>query len=108
MKFTEFLANVSSLISGVYLFLYSIMARINKFYCKEKLMTKMFQFKDNNSDIFIKKLKEYLPNEKNTFNIIKTFTNNFQGPKSNHLKIQSKFKNQVKIYNNTNKSLTTE
>ena len=108
MKFTEFLANVSSLISGVYLFLYSIMARINKFYCKEKLMTKMFQFKDNNSDIFIKKLKEYLPNEKNTFNIIKTFTNNFQSPKSNHLKIKSKFKNQVKIYNNNNKSLTTE
>ena len=34
------------------------MGRINKFYAKERLMTKNFKFKDDKNELFIKKLKQ--------------------------------------------------
>ena len=46
MKFTEFLANVSSLISETLLFLFIFVSRINKFYSKGKIMSHAFQIKD--------------------------------------------------------------
>ena len=61
MKFNEFLANVSSIISESLIFLYIIMVRINKFYAHENLMTRIFQFKDiekNKNSNFIKKFKQ--------------------------------------------------
>ena len=64
MKFTEFLANVSSLISPILLFLFIIMTRINKFYAKENIMSGIFQFKDiqKGKKLLINKLKQNLPN----------------------------------------------
>ena len=63
MKFTEFLANVSSLISPILLFLFIIMTRINKFYAKENIMSGIFQFKDiqKGKKLLINKLKQNLP-----------------------------------------------
>jgi hypothetical protein len=60
MKFSEFLANVSSIISELLIFLFIIVNRINTFYAKQTLMTHIFQFKDSKKEqnkILIKKLK---------------------------------------------------
>ena len=61
MKFSEFLANVSSVISELLLFIYIIMYRINTFYSKENVMTHIFQFRDSKKEQnkkLIKKLKQ--------------------------------------------------
>ena len=66
MKISEFLANVSSIISELLFFLYIIMNRINTFYAKINLMTHIFQFKDSKKDqntILIRKLKQNFANE---------------------------------------------
>ena len=66
MKISEFLANVSSIISELLFFLYIIMNRINTFYAKENLMTHIFQFKDSKKDqntILIRKLKQNFATE---------------------------------------------
>ena len=110
MKFTEFLANVSSLIAGIYYILFAFMGRVNKFYSKEKIMTKLFNFKDDKNTIFIKKLKQNLPDDNNINNMSKLFPQTPQQLKSssnnNNLKIN---KLSLKLNNYTNKeSFTTE
>ena len=113
MKFTEFLANVSSLISGIYLFLFLFMGRINKFYAKERLMTKNFKFKDDKNELFIKKLKQNLPKENTEIiNIKKTRTNNIS-QFIHKIKIKGKISNlkksNLKKHNTTTqKESTTE
>ena len=114
MKFTEFLANVSSLISGIYLFLFLFMGKINKFYAKERLMTNNFQFKDDKNDLFIKKLKQNLTNNENNeiINIKKARSNNISHfvqkiqikGKISNLKKKSLSRN----HNLTHKESTTE
>ena len=106
MKFTEFLANVSSLIAGIYYILFALMGRINKFYSKEKIMTKLFKFKDDKNEFFIKKLKQNLPEENNS----KLFSPTPQKAKllsnNNNLKLN---KLSIKLNSHTNKeSFTTE
>ena len=83
MKFNEFLANVSSIISESLIFFYIIMGRINKFYAHENLMTHIFQFKDidkNNNRKFVKKLKQNFLFETSIHQsnkISKMYSNNF-------------------------------
>ena len=111
MKFTEFFANVCSLISGIYLFLFLFMGRINKFYAKERIMTKTFQFKDDKNDIFIKKLKQQLPNEHiDIDNIKKSYTNNIsQFIQKIQIKNKSNLKkNSLKNQKNNKESTTDE
>ena len=110
MKFTEFLANVSSLIAGIYYILFSFMGKINKFYSKEKIMTKVFKFKDEKNQFFFKKLKQNLPEENHLNNMSKIIP---QTPQQ--IKFKSNNNNinlnrlSLKLNNHTNKeSFTTE
>ncbi len=111
MKFTEFLANVSSLISGIFLLLFSIVGRINKFYSKEKLMTYIFHFKDDSNQLLIKKFKQNINNDNENFNAKKT-NSSYVSQKTQNLKNQNnlmKFNKLLKYNNYTNKeSITTE
>ncbi len=96
MKFTEFLAGVSSITSQSLLFLYVFMTRINKFYAKEKIMMGVYHFNESNygKNLFIKTLKLYFPND-NIRDIAKKYTNNLSGAisKIKQEKFQSIFKN---------------
>ncbi len=110
MKFTEFLANVSSLIAGIYYILFSFMGKINKFYSKEKIMTKVFKFKDEKNQFFFKKLKQNLPEENHLNNMSKIIP---QTPQQ--IKFKSNNNNinlnrlSLKLNNQSNKeSFTTE
>ena len=80
MKFTEFLAGVSSITSQTLLFLYVIMTRINKFYAKEKIMMGVYHFIESNSgkNFLIKKLKLIFPND-DIRQITKKYTDNLSG-----------------------------
>ena len=46
-KLTEFLANVTSLFSSILMFLFFLITNLNKFYCRESIMKRIFQFQDN-------------------------------------------------------------
>ena len=46
-KLTEFLANVTSLFSSVLMFLFLLITNLNKFYCRESIMKRIFQFQNN-------------------------------------------------------------
>ena len=46
-KLTEFLANVTSLFSSILMFLFLLITNLNKFYCRESIMKRIFQFQNN-------------------------------------------------------------
>ena len=122
MKFNEFLANVSSIISESLIFLYIIMVRINKFYAHENLMTRIFQFKDiekNKNSNFIKKFKQQFLYESsiNHHKISKMHNNEMPGKVKNMSDILNLKKNlininkkerKVKFQNSLKKSFTTD
>ena len=102
MKFNEFLANVSSIISESLIFLYIIMVRINKFYAHENLMTRIFQFKDiekNKNSNFITKFKQQFLYESsiNHHKISKMHNNEMPGKVKNMSDILNLKKNLINI-----------
>ena len=105
MKFTEFLAGVSSITSQSLLFLYVIMTRINKFYAMEKIMMGVYHFIESNSgkNLLIKKLKLNFPND-DIREIAKKNTDNLSGTiaKVKKEKFQM-FQNYKKIKKKVNK-----
>ncbi len=110
MKFTEFLANVSSLISETLLFLYIIVSRINKFYSKGKIMSHAFQIRDlgkKQNNHFLKKLKENLTSIDDSFaqlNNTKNFLTNTM-PLTNKKKIEKKMTGNKSSFFKTNKNV---
>ena len=46
-KLTEFLANCTSLFSSILMFLFLLITNLNKFYCRESIMKRIFQFQNN-------------------------------------------------------------
>ena len=127
MKFSEFLANVSSVISELLLFIYIIMNRINTFYSKENLMTHIFQFRDSKKEQnkkLIKKLKQnfayetYVQTHKNVKIYDKDIIEEFEKGKKNSstqiIKIKKSINNDIKknerkvFISNNNISYTNE
>ena len=108
MKFTEFLANVSSLISQITLILFVIMSKFNKFYSKEKIISNVFQIKDlykEKNSTFLKKLKENFTTEDSMIqmNYSKKLTTTLPGiqmKNENKFSINPIFKNYLTYKNN--------
>ena len=93
MKFTEFLANVSSLISETLLFLFIFVSRINKFYSKGKIMSHAFQIKDlekKKNNHFLKKLREQLTSSDDSFTQLNHMRNFLPMSLTNKNKIEQK------------------
>jgi hypothetical protein len=100
MKFTEFLAGVSSITSQSLLFLYVFMTRINKFYAMEKIMMRVYHFIESNSgkNLLIKKLKLNFPHD-DIRQIAKKYTDNLSGT----IAKVKKEKFQISLYDFKNK-----